>query len=133
MESIFALEPGGNIKRYPGNYSIYLDYKKDELAAAEAPKATKSAAPVAPAIAPTPPTPAKTTTARKLSFKEKREHETLEAAIPKLEAEKASIEKQLSENQPTYSEVKTLSDRLVAIEKEIETSTDRWMELSEEG
>lgn len=133
VESIFALEPGGNIKRYPGNYSIYLDYRKDELAAAEAPKVTKSAvAPIASAIAPTPPA-SKTTTVKKLSFKEKREHETLEAAIPKLEAEKASIEKQLSENQPSYSEVKTLSDRLVALEKEIETSTDRWMELSEEG
>ena len=133
VESIFALEPGGNIKRYPGNYSIYLDYKKDELAA-EAPKATKSAAaPIAPAIPPTIAPAAKATTARKLSFKEKREHETLETTIPKLESEKASIEKQLSENQPSYSEVKTLSDRLVALEKEIETSTDRWMELSEEG
>ena len=30
VDTIFSLEPGGNIRQYPGNYSIYLDYKKAE-------------------------------------------------------------------------------------------------------
>ena len=25
VDTIFALEEGGNIKQYPGNYSVYLD------------------------------------------------------------------------------------------------------------
>ena len=28
VDFIFAIEPGGNIRQYPGNYSVYLDYKK---------------------------------------------------------------------------------------------------------
>ena len=28
VDTIFALEDGGNIRQYPGNYSVYLDYKK---------------------------------------------------------------------------------------------------------
>ena len=28
VERIFALEPGGNLRQYPGNYSVYLDYKQ---------------------------------------------------------------------------------------------------------
>jgi ATP-binding cassette subfamily F protein uup len=34
VEKIFALEPGGNLRQYPGNYSVYLDYKQAEEAQA---------------------------------------------------------------------------------------------------
>ncbi len=30
VDTIFALEEGGNLRQYPGNYSVYLDYKKSE-------------------------------------------------------------------------------------------------------
>ena len=30
VDTIFSLEEGGNLRKYPGNYSIYLDYKKAE-------------------------------------------------------------------------------------------------------
>ncbi len=137
VETIFALEPGGNIKRYPGNYSIYLDYKKEELAAeADALKSPKVEAPVKTGVAAAltapaaPPSPAAKT--KKLSFKEKREYEQLEAEIPKMEAEKVTIETQLYTNPPSgYSEVQALSDRLAFLEAEIELSTERWMELAE--
>ncbi|MFN7854960.1 MAG: ABC-F family ATP-binding cassette domain-containing protein, partial [Dolichospermum sp.] len=32
VDTIFALEAGGSLRQYPGNYSIYLDYKKAEEA-----------------------------------------------------------------------------------------------------
>jgi ATP-binding cassette subfamily F protein uup len=32
IDMVFALEPGGNLRLYPGNYSVYLDYKKAEEA-----------------------------------------------------------------------------------------------------
>lgn len=32
VDTIFALEEGGGLRQYPGNYSIYLDYKKAEEA-----------------------------------------------------------------------------------------------------
>src|SRR5919202_3231338 len=34
VEKIFAFESGGNLRQYPGNYSVYLDYKQAEEAEA---------------------------------------------------------------------------------------------------
>jgi ABC transport system ATP-binding/permease protein len=33
VETIFALKPGGEIRQYPGNYSVYLDYSNSEAEA----------------------------------------------------------------------------------------------------
>ena len=30
VDTIFAFEPGGTLRQYPGNYSVYLDYKQAE-------------------------------------------------------------------------------------------------------
>jgi len=128
VDKIFALEEGGNVREYPGNYSVYLDYKKDEEvanaqrgASIEKPPESKSAAPKSVSNKP-----------RKLSFKEKRELETLETQIPELEAEKSSIEQKLYNDPPAgFTEVQKLSERLASLEEQIETSTIRWMELSE--
>jgi ABC transport system ATP-binding/permease protein len=133
VESIFELRSGGEIKQYPGNYSIYLDYKKAEIAAANAAEKARSAKPaatktVAAAKAPEP----AAAPSRKLSFKEKREYEDLEKAIPKLEAEKATLEKALYGKPPEgYSEVQKLTDQLAQLERMIEQSTERWMALAE--
>ncbi|MGG6269379.1 ABC-F family ATP-binding cassette domain-containing protein [Leptolyngbya sp. AN03gr2] len=121
VDKIFALEEGGNVREYPGNYSVYLDYKKDEEIVVEKPAESKSV--TAKSVSNKP---------RKLSFKEKRELEMLETKIPELEAEKASIEQKLYKNPPTgFTEVQKLSEQLANLEEQIETSTIRWMELSE--
>ncbi|MBE9030989.1 ABC-F family ATP-binding cassette domain-containing protein [filamentous cyanobacterium LEGE 11480] len=129
VQTIFELQPGGNIQQYPGNYSVYLDYKK-----AAATAAAESATPTEKKVIAT---PAKTPSAsshqpRRLSYKEKREYEQLEATIPELEAEKTKLEKQLYENPPEgYSELQAMTERLATLETEIEQSTERWMELAE--
>ncbi|MBW4441308.1 MAG: ABC-F family ATP-binding cassette domain-containing protein [Plectolyngbya sp. WJT66-NPBG17] len=121
VDQIFALEEGGNVREYPGNYSVYLEHKKDEEVAVEKPPESKSVAPKSVSNKP-----------RKLSFKEKRELETLETRIPELEAEKTAIEQKLYKNPPAgFSEVQKLSEQLANLEEQIETSTVRWMELSE--
>ena len=132
VETIFALEPGGNVRRYPGNYSIYLDCKKDEKREENsAPTIQVGPKPIAPEPVLVEPTPI-ATKARKVTFKEKREYEELEAKMPKLEAEKAELEAKLYSNSSGgYSDVQVLSDRLANINSEIERSTDRWMELAE--
>ena len=127
VNTIFSLEPGGNIRQYPGNYSIYLDYKKAEEDAgkidATSQKSVKQS---------DQPVVATTTKTRKLSYKEKREFETLEAQIPKMEAEKVEIEKTLHRNPPDgFSAVEKLSARMAELEHAIETSTERWLELAE--
>ena len=132
VETIFALEPGGNVRRYPGNYSIYLDCKKDEKREENsAPTIQVGPKPTAPEPVLVEPTPI-ATKARKVTFKEKREYEELEAKMPKLEAEKAELEAKLYSNSSGgYSDVQALSDRLANVNSEIERSTDRWMELAE--
>jgi ABC transport system ATP-binding/permease protein len=131
VQTIFALNPGGELRQYPGNYSVYLDYRKaeEEDAQPEAPKAPeKTVEPIASISA----NPASATKTRKLSYKEKRELETLEAEIPKLETEKTELATRLYENPPSgFSEVKQLSERLAELEKTIDQATDRWLILSE--
>ncbi|WP_068814591.1 ABC-F family ATP-binding cassette domain-containing protein [Phormidesmis priestleyi] len=127
VNTIFSLEPGGNIRQYPGNYSIYLDYKKAEEDAEKIGATSQKS--VKPSVQPAVATATKT---RKLSYKEKREFETLEAQIPQLEAEKVEIEKTLHRNPPDgFSAVEKLSARMAELERAIETSTERWLELAE--
>lgn len=145
VNTIFALEPGGNIRQYPGNYSLYLDYKKaDEIKANQEIQALQAVASVStPAGAAlntasqstdsSGSTPTAASKPRKLSYKEKREYEQLEAKIPQLEAEKADIEKTLYHNPPSgFSEVQRLSERLAELTITIDTATERWLALAEE-
>lgn len=121
VDKIFALESGGTVREYPGNYSVYLDFKKDEEVAIEKPQVEKKSEPKPASNKP-----------RKLSFKEKRELEVLETQIPQMEEEKSTIEQKLYHNPPAgFSEVQKLSERLAELDEQIETATIRWMELSE--
>lgn len=131
IDMVFAFEAGGTLRLYPGNYSIYLDYKKQEeeteaklLASQVKDSKQKSGTSVSASM-----TTAKT---GKLSFKEKREYEKLEIEIPQMEAEKAEIEKVLYQNPPGgFTEVQKLSDRLAELTHAIEIGTERWLELAE--
>ncbi|MFN7716985.1 MAG: ABC-F family ATP-binding cassette domain-containing protein [Pseudanabaenaceae cyanobacterium] len=130
VEVVFAIESDGTIRQYPGNYSVYLECKKKEEESAAAAIATKeppkSTAPV-PATKQPP-----TTKPKKLSFKEKREYETLEAEIPQWETERAKLEKILYEKPPTgYSEVQKLTEQLGELVAKIDAATERWLDLAE--
>jgi ABC transport system ATP-binding/permease protein len=126
VETIFALEPGGNLRQYPGNYSVYLDYKAQEAHQTQAEEAA-SQPPVS-----QPATPQPSSKSRKLSYKEKRELEQLEAEIPHMETEKETIQKTLYTQPPSgFTEVQELSERLAALERSIDAATERWMALSE--
>jgi ATP-binding cassette subfamily F protein uup len=127
VETIFAFEGDGQIRQYPGNYSVYLEFQSDEKEAkTEEKKSAVEKAAVAAA-----PQPA-STKPRKLSFKEKREFEQLEIQIPAMEAEKEEIEKTLYNNPPAgFSQVQKLSERLAELNEAIESGTERWLELSE--
>jgi ABC transport system ATP-binding/permease protein len=128
VDTIFALKPGGEIRQYPGNYSVYLDYRKAEEETEVKPVVDRAAS--VPASAPvSAPASGKV---RKLSYKEKRELESLEVQIPEMEAEKEQLETTLYQNPPGgFSEVKQMSERLAELEQLIDVATERWLELSE--
>ncbi|MFM7384455.1 MAG: ATP-binding cassette domain-containing protein [Microcystaceae cyanobacterium] len=129
VDTIFAFEEKGKLRQYPGNYSVYLETKQKEL---NTQKAVDHANKVK-AIAVQVPKPSRSeTTNKKLTFKEKKEYETLEAQIPQWEAEKENLEKQLYENPPQdFATLQQLTTHLGELTQKIETGTDRWLELAE--
>ncbi|MEG5163505.1 ATP-binding cassette domain-containing protein [Microcoleus sp. AT3-A2] len=131
IDMVFALEPGGNLRLYPGNYSVYLDYKKaEEAKEIKGQKEKEKVTRTVESNNSKPTNPTQKTT--KFSFNEKREYEQLESQIPKMEAEKEDIEKILSHNAPSeFAEMKKLSDRLAQLTQEIDKATERWLELAE--
>ncbi|MBW4653325.1 MAG: ABC-F family ATP-binding cassette domain-containing protein [Kaiparowitsia implicata GSE-PSE-MK54-09C] len=147
VDMVFAFEDGGTLRQYPGNYSLYLDYKKAEADQASLDAKTeastsskpKQPAPTATSASPTgadakrpaaPPPPS--AGSRKLSYKEKREYEQLEHQIPTLEAERETLEQTLYQNPPDdFEALQQMTERLAAITHQIDASTERWMELAE--
>ncbi|NJL22960.1 MAG: ABC-F family ATP-binding cassette domain-containing protein [Leptolyngbyaceae cyanobacterium SM1_3_5] len=128
VETIFAFEEGGQIRQYPGNYSVYLEHQSRESKPEERSE-KKNIAETKAATEPVATAPAKS---RKVSYKEKREFEQLEIQIQEMEAEKEEIEKTLYNNAPSgFSQVQKLSERLAELNESIDTATDRWLELSE--
>ena len=131
VDKIFAFETGGELRQYPGNYSVYLDFKKareeasqqvakSETIAEELPKNWKSQR------------RGVNTDKRSLSSWERREFKQLEGQISQWEAEKAEVEKFLYNAAPgNVSEVQKLYAQLEELTEAIETATERWMELAE--
>ena len=66
-----------------------------------------------------------------MTFKERKEFETLETEIAALEEEKKQIEALLCSGTLSVEELTEKSKRLPVVDEEIETKTLRWMELSE--
>jgi ATP-binding cassette subfamily F protein uup len=130
VNTIFAFEGLGTLKKYPGNYTLYLDYKKAaDVAAHQAANSLPNVpTPVQQAPVSSPPSP----TEKKLSYKEKREYEQLEQQISQLETEKVDIEHEIySNSQRNFSQLQTLTEKLAALSQSIDQKTERWLELAE--
>jgi ABC transport system ATP-binding/permease protein len=134
VDTIFAMEAGGTIRQYPGNYSVYLEYRQKEAESEDSPKPEgKKPEFIEPkASSKLNPKPQESDKPRRLSYKEKRELEQLETQIPELEVEKEELEKTLYRNPPSdFNEMQALTERLAHLEQTIEASTERWLELAE--
>jgi ATP-binding cassette subfamily F protein uup len=120
---ILAFEGDGKIHHSVGDYDYYLE-KRQRQAAAAAKAGDKKPTP--------PPAPPKTAKARKLSFKEARELEGIEAQIHALEAEVARIEGLFAD--PEFfrkhaSQVNQLTHELDAAKAGATRLYARWEEL----
>jgi len=131
VEKIFALEPGGNLRQYPGNYSVYLDYKQAEEAQASQQSSQQKKAEL-PKVEKSERQSSSNGKPRRLSTWEKREFEQLEGKIAQLEAEKAEVEKALYNAPPgSATKVQQLYEQVEALTQAIDVATERWMELAE--
>ncbi|QSJ20031.1 ATP-binding cassette domain-containing protein [Nostoc sp. UHCC 0702] len=132
VDSIFALEEGGNLRQYPGNYSVYLDYKKAEEEQQQAANNKEKAKNTAEQKAAPPTQDAENKKRRRLSNWEKREFEQLEGKIAQLEEEKAQAEKAITNVSPgNYTQVQKLYEQVEALKQAIDVATERWLELAE--
>ena len=125
VDHIFVFNGDGDIKDFPGNYTEYRDWRDEERAAAARAAATQAAksAPAKQAH--------RTEEKRKLTFKEKREYEALEAEIFELEEEKAAIEQAMSSGTLPTADLLEKSARIQLVMELIDEKTMRWLELSE--
>ncbi|HHE32928.1 MAG TPA: ABC transporter ATP-binding protein [Chlorobaculum parvum] len=129
VEHIFAFEGDGTVRRYPGNYSVYLEMKV--AIAAEEQAAKPKPVPVAkPASEDSKPTTS-SSKQRKLNSKEKRELERLEQAIAEAEERQEAINAELSAAGSDFEAVQRLGDELHKIQEKLESDMDRWAELAE--
>lgn len=128
-DHLLVFEGEGRIKEFPGSYTDYRTWRREQEAAA----ARTAVQPKKSSSLPRSPEPErpKERVKGKLSFKEKREFEQLEAEITRLEEEKAAIEAALSSGTLSTEELLAYSERIAVLIEEIDTKSMRWLELSE--
>ena len=123
VDHVLVFKGQGEIKDFPGNYTQYRESRDVRLKVKG--EGLKVKAIDSFAFNPSPCTPAK------LSFKEKRELESLEQAIPELEAEQSLLETELSSGILSADDLQAKSRRIGQIMEELDEKTLRWIELSE--
>ncbi|MEO0824872.1 MAG: ABC-F family ATP-binding cassette domain-containing protein, partial [Cyanobacteria bacterium J06642_9] len=138
VNMLFAFEDNGQVRQYPGNYSLYLDFKRRKQVPDDKQGGGKNSTPrsseteIQNTATVSPSNGQAQKRSRKLSYKEKREYELLEGKIPEMETEKAALEKMLYQNPPSdYEALQALTEKLAALTADIDQSTERWMELAE--
>lgn len=128
VDHLLVFKGNADIKDFPGNYTQYRSWKEAEEQLEREAEALKNKQSTAEAPKKEKPIDA---SKKKLSFKEKREFETLEQEIPILEAEKAELEAAMSSGLLSTEELLEKSARITTVMDEIEVKTMRWIELSE--
>ena len=126
VEHLFVFEGEGVIRDFPGNYTDFREWDEDRKLAGPEKKQEKEL----PSAASTPASsnsPAKV----KASYKQKQEFKEINETIAKLEAEKAKITEQITIGTADVSQLLTWTNRLQAIDGELEELELSWLELSE--
>jgi len=123
VDFLVALEDGRLGPRYPTPYVTYA-----RLAAEAA--APTSTAPAASPGASSAVAPARRDSPRKLSWKEQREVEALEARIAELEASKTAWTDAMHQCGDDYVRLQALAAQIAAADTELEAALERWFALA---
>jgi ATP-binding cassette subfamily F protein uup len=138
VDHLFVFEGEGEVRDFPGNYTQYRIWLKDnekkenKWAVLESNKSkgqTTEEAVAAKAAAVASSAPA--TLKRKPSFNEKRAFEQLEKEMPLLEKERQDLTDKMSAGNLNFDQIQQLSDRLIQINQTLEEKELQWLELSE--
>jgi ATP-binding cassette subfamily F protein uup len=123
VDHLFVFEGDGVIKDFPGNYSQFRESIVNGQQSAE-----KVIDQEQPAVSREQLT---TDKKRQLTFKEKREFETLEREIAELTKEKELVDLRLNSGHESFEELQKLSNRIGEIAELLDKKEMRWLELSE--
>lgn len=117
-ESIYAFEPGGTLRQYPGGYSDYelLRTRQDPARETKA-KAARE--------------PREKTRRLKFSYKEQLEFERIDEEIAALEEELAETERQIEQQASDYTKLEELLARKEELTARLDEKTERWVYLNE--
>ena len=124
VDHLFVFQGEGRVKDFPGTYSEYRQWSRQqaaeqsrEQASGEKPKAARERGPQK----------------QRLSYRQQQEYEAIEQELPCLEAEKRQIEAVFSSGETLSPErVNELSHRMEQLLARIDTLEMRWLELSEQ-
>ena len=127
VEHLFVFEGEGVIRDFPGNYTDFREWEKENQSEDRSPKleevkSEKQESRIekqesAPKV--------------KASYKQKQEFKKINESIAKLEGEKATITDQIAAGTSDVNQLMTWTNRLQAIDGELEELELAWLELSE--
>lgn len=123
VDHLLVFNGQGVIKDFPGNYTQYREWLSLSDEKIKSPVVVKKEENNKRSHKPE--------QRRRLSFKEKREFEQLEADIASLEEEQHRIEEALCGGTTSVEEITAMSKRLPLLKEELDEKSMRWLELSE--
>ena len=129
VEHLFVFEGEGLIRDFPGNYTDFREWERensikyqDSSIKTEEARSEKQEASVV---------KSESTSKAKASYKQKQEFKKINETIAKLEGEKAKITDQIAVGTTDMDQLMTWTNRLQAIDRELEELELSWLELSE--
>jgi ATP-binding cassette subfamily F protein uup len=133
VEHLFVFEGEGKIKDFPGNYTDFREWEKENQQEDRGPhhggqaktEESRSEKKVESVVKSEP------TSKAKASFKQKQEFKKVNETIAKLEGEKSTLTDQIAGGTSDVNKLMTWTNRLQAIDRELEELELAWLELSE--
>jgi len=132
VDHLLVFNGDGDVKDFPGNYSQYREWKKENTQKTLSPTLSlKGKGDKEPTSVPSSNDSRNQNRARKLTYKEKQEFEQLEKDIEALNKEKEEINAALCGGTTDVEVITRLSKRLPLLNDELDEKEMRWLELSE--
>ncbi|MBL7726112.1 MAG: ABC-F family ATP-binding cassette domain-containing protein, partial [Dinghuibacter sp.] len=122
-DHLFVFEGDGQVRDFPGHYSDYRIWLKQQ----EQQEKNMVAPTAKTATAETVAAPAK----KRMGYKEKREFELLEKELEELNKEKETLTIHISSGTLPFTELQTAAERIAEITRLLDEKELRWLELSE--
>lgn len=124
VDGLLVFEGNGEISGFPGSYSDYREWDKENVETQAKEVKTKNT------DKPEKPKPEREKV-RKLTFNEKRELDNITKEIAELETEKIQLEAEISSGLLPHNEITQKSARYAELMKLIDRKSERWFELTE--